>query len=91
MASRGTTFAKQERDRAKKARAAEKRERRAQKAAEDAETPDAPEIPAEGEEISPADLLRLVEELHQAFADERIDFDEFEERKAELMERISVE
>jgi hypothetical protein len=90
MASRGTTFAKQERDRAKKARAAEKRERRAQKGVEE-ENLEAPEIPAEGEEISPADLLRLVEELHQAFADERIDFDEFEERKAELMERISVE
>ena len=88
MASRGTTFAKQERDRAKKAKAAEKRERRAQKAAEE---PEVPEIPAEGEEISATDLLRLVEELHQAFADERIDFDEFEERKAELMERISVE
>ena len=91
MASRGTTFAKQERDRAKKARAAEKRERRAAKASENEDELETPEIPAEGEEISPADLLRLVEELHQAFADERIDFDEFEERKAELMERISVE
>jgi hypothetical protein len=93
MASRGTTFAKQERDRAKKARAAEKRERRAAKAAEEEVGTDAPapELPAEGEDIPAADLLRLVEELHQAFADKRIDFEEFEERKAELMERIAVE
>ena len=92
MASRGTTFAKQERDRAKKAKAAEKRERRAAKGTEDEEVEAVPtELPAEGEDIPAGDLLRLVEELHQAFADKKIDFDEFEERKAELMERIAVE
>jgi hypothetical protein len=88
MASRGTTFAKQDRDRAKKARAAEKRERREsrQTKPDEAEV----ELPAAGEEIPAADLLRLVEQLHEDFAAKRIDFEEFEERKAELMSRISV-
>jgi hypothetical protein len=91
MASRGTTFAKQDRDRAKKARAAEKRERReSRQAAEDTGADTEVELPAEGEEIPAADLLRLVEQLHEDFAAKRIDFDEFEERKAELMARISV-
>jgi hypothetical protein len=91
MASRGTTFAKQDRDRAKKARAAEKRERREARQAEGGPAEEADvELPAEGEEIPAADLLRLVEQLHEDFAAKRIDFDEFEERKAELMARISV-
>jgi hypothetical protein len=93
MASRGTTFAKQDRDRAKKARAAEKRERRQDrqaKAEAGAEATTDVELPAEGQEIPAADLLRLVEQLHEDFAAKRIDFEEFEERKADLMARISV-
>jgi hypothetical protein len=89
MASRGTTFAKLDRDRAKKAKQAEKRERReARQASEAAEEP--VEIPADGEEIPAEQLLRLVEQLHDDYANKRIDFEEFEERKAELMARISV-
>ena len=90
MASRGTTFAKQDRDRAKKAKAAEKRERRESRNAEaEADAAAPPELPAEGE-ISPEVLLRMVEELHEAYASERITFEDFEERKAELMARITV-
>ncbi|MEO7555541.1 MAG: hypothetical protein ABIV94_02915 [Acidimicrobiales bacterium] len=92
MASRGTTFAKQDRDRAKKAKAAAKREksqnRQAEEADDDAPT-EAPDVSGEGD-VSPEELLRLVEELHKAFADERISFEDFEERKTELMARISV-
>ena len=88
MASRGTTFAKQDRDRAKKAKAAAKRERREDRTTEPED--DAPvDVSGEGD-VSPEELLRLVEKLHKDFADERISFEEFEERKTELMARISV-
>lgn len=88
MASRGTTFAKQDRDRAKKAKAALKRERREARA--EAEENPSPAVVDAGDEIAAADLLRLVEELHQSYADGRMSLDEFDQRKAELMERISV-
>ena len=88
MATRGTTFAKQERDRAKKAKAALKRERREAHDSEAAETP-VPDTSGEGD-VSPEELLRLVKELHDAYADERISLEDFEERKQELMARITV-
>ena len=88
MAARGTTFAKQERDRAKKAKAALKRERREARDSEAAETP-VPDTSGEGD-VSPEELLRLVKELHDAYADERISLEDFEERKQELMARITV-
>jgi len=87
VASRGTTFAKQDRDRAKKAKAAEKRERRESREQKDS-AQDLQPLP-EGE-LSAEQLLRLVEELHEAFADNRIAFEEFEERKADLMARLTV-
>jgi hypothetical protein len=89
VASRGTTFAKQDRDRAKKAKAAEKRERREAKDAESAAQADAAVVEV-GDDLSAAALLRLVEELHQGFADGRISFEDFEARKTELMEKLSV-
>jgi hypothetical protein len=90
VASRGTTFAKLDRERARKAKAAEKRERRFAAGAAGAQAPaPPPEVPA-GDDLSAAALLRLVEELHQAYADKRISFEDFEARKTELMARISV-
>ena len=87
MASRGTTFAKQDRDRAKKAKAALKRERRESR-------DDNPEEPTEAgpavDQAANEEIMRQVEELHQRYADKRIDFDEFDERRAELMARITV-
>jgi hypothetical protein len=87
MAPRGTTFAKQERDRAKKDKAARKRERRQARRSGEAAPDDEPLVI--GDELPPAELLRLVEELHQRYADGRISFEDFEERKAELMARVS--
>lgn len=90
MASRGTTFAKQDRDRAKKAKAAIKRERRETKGEEGEETVEAPVVDEANSEANNAEIMRQVEELHQRYADKLIDFDEFDERKAELMARITV-
>jgi hypothetical protein len=88
MASRGTTFAKQERDRAKKAKAAAKREKRAEERTDEVEEAEPVDV---GEGAIPAEeLLALVARLHEDFDAKRIDFEEFEERKAELMARIDV-
>jgi hypothetical protein len=89
VASRGTTFAKQERDRAKKAKAALKRERRESRDSAAESPPPVPTVSGEGD-VSPEELLRLVKELHDAYADERISLEDFEERKQELMARITV-
>jgi hypothetical protein len=86
MASRGTTFAKQDRDRAKKAKAAIKRERRETKGDETEEATEAPVV----DESANAEIMRQVEELHQRYADKQIDFEEFDEKRAELMARITV-
>ena len=88
MASRGTTFAKQDRDRAKKAKAAEKRERREARAVE---TPVETPWVGPGDEVSAGALLRMVEELHKGYADGRFTLEEFDARKTELMARISVD
>jgi hypothetical protein len=87
MASRGTTFAKQDRDRAKKAKAALKRERRLE-TPEEGEEP--VEAPAPVDHESNERIMEQVAELHRLYDDKQIDFDEFDERKAELMARITV-
>jgi hypothetical protein len=94
MGASRTSFAKLQRDRAKKAKAAAKRERRLDKDAPVEELDEsgvAAEVPDEGEELTAEQLLKLVEELHADFEAKRIDFDTFEERKTELFARISVD
>jgi hypothetical protein len=92
MAAQRTSFEKLQRDRAKKAKQAAKREKRFDKSTdEDADVLE-PLAPAEpGTEISAAELLKRVEDLHRLFEDKKISFEDFEEQKADLMARISVE
>ncbi len=82
-----------QRDRAKKARAALKREKRQGNVDENAATPDEitsmPESPDEA--LSPAELLHRVEDLHRRFDAKLIDFEAFEEEKAELMRRLPID
>jgi FKBP-type peptidyl-prolyl cis-trans isomerase (trigger factor) len=87
MATRRTSFSKLQRDRAKQAAAAAKRERRAERASAE---PDEIEIPTEGE-LTPAELLGLIEEIHRQFDAKQIDFEEFEEKKSELLARLPVD
>lgn len=42
-------------------------------------------------QLSPGELMNLVERCHADYDSGRIDFDEFETRKLELMERLSVD
>ena len=82
-----TSFQKLQRERAKKAKAERKREERQNP---ESALEEVVELPEEGEEIPPEQLLVLVEQLHKDFDDKRISFEEFEERKAELMARLVV-
>ncbi len=82
-----------QRDRAKKARAALKREKR-QGNAEENPTPaedGAAPLASSDEELSPAELLHRVEDLHRRFDAKQIDFEAFEEEKAELMRRLPID
>ncbi len=94
MGASRTSFAKLQRDRAKKAKAAAKRERRLDRDDEPVTDDVAPldlDATDDGAEISADQLLRMVEELHADFEAKRIDFDTFEERKTELFARITVD
>jgi hypothetical protein len=86
MATRRTSFSKLQRDRAKQAAQAAKRERRIERANAETEV----DIPTEGE-LSPAELLGLIEQIHRQYEAKQIDFDEFEEKKAELLARLPVD
>jgi hypothetical protein len=92
MATQRTSFSKMQRDRDKQAKAAAKRDRRQERQAEAAAGP-TPSLPSadDGSEISPGELLSLVESVHQQFESGVIDFDTFEETKASLLSRLPVD
>jgi hypothetical protein len=78
-----------QRDRDKKAKAQMKQERRGERRNEPA---DSDVLAADGGvEIPPDQLLALVATLHEQFENGTIDLTEFEERKAELFARITVD
>ena len=89
MGTQRTTFDKLQRERAKKAKAAEKRERRRQRDQESAE-PGFDPTAASGQELSAAELLVLIEDLHKRFDAEQISFEDFEEQKADLFGRLAA-
>ena len=95
MATQRTSFTKLQRDRAKKAKAAAKREKRLERSAEakenaDADDSDAPSDEGEGP-ISAAALLHEIEVTHQRFEAKLMTFEEFEEKKAELLSRLPID
>jgi hypothetical protein len=89
MGTQRTTFDKLQRERAKKAKAAEKRERRRQRDQDSAETGFDPTA-AGGQELSAAELLVLIEDLHKRFDAKQIAFEDFEEQKADLFGRLAA-
>jgi hypothetical protein len=90
MGAQRTTFDKLQRDRAKKAKQAAKRERRQSGGGKEPEEAPAPVL-SEGGELSAAELLQQIELIHRQLEDKTIDFDEFEERKADLMARLPID
>ena len=100
MAAGRTTFEKLQRDRAKKAKAEAKRAKRMGKVPQSGPLVAAePEPTGTGavldgnldEELSAADLIRLVEEVQTQFDNDEISFDEYEERKIELLARLPTD
>lgn len=92
MGAQRTSFDKLQRDRAKKAKQAAKREERLNRGNpdENAEVEPLPEIPP-GEELTAADLMGRVEELHARLEAGTISFDDFEEAKADLLGRVRID
>lgn len=85
MARQRTTFGKIMREREKQQRAQAKIEKRAERGESDED---------EIEEVATADqddVLASLAKLHEAFDNEQIDFDTFEERRTELMSKIKVD
>ncbi len=97
MAKQRSSFAKLQRDKAKKERAANKRaDRRDRKdLSEDEETEttssDVLERVMGDGEPSPDELLKLVEDLHNRREAGTISEDDFEEAKIELFARLTVD
>jgi hypothetical protein len=93
MGVQRTSFEKLQRERQKKAKAAAKRARREERAAA-ADEPEADIEPADGDALtllSPAELLRMVEIVHERFEAGTIGLEEFEEKKTELLARLPVD
>ncbi|MFP4512442.1 MAG: hypothetical protein ACLFRV_05800 [Acidimicrobiales bacterium] len=102
MGANRTTFEKLQRDRAKKAKAAAKRARRQgleepaltdtrSAPPDDASTTDEWDLGPSEKPLSASELLVLVEQLQQQFDSKAISFEEYEERKADLMARLPID
>ena len=96
MATQRTSFTKLQRDRAKKAKAAAKREKRLERSAEakeNAAAADDSETSTESSEgpISAAELLQEIEVTHQRFEAKLMTYEEYEEKKAELLSRLPID
>jgi hypothetical protein len=85
VARQRTTFGKIMREREKQQRAQAKLEKRAERSNEEGD--EVEEAPAHDQD----DVLASLAKLHEAYDNEQIDFDTFEERRAELMSRIKVD
>ena len=86
MARQRTTFGKIMREREKQQRAQAKQEKRAERASDEGDD-EIIEEPAHDE----GDVLASLAKLHEAYDAEQIDFDTFEERRAELMSRLKID
>ena len=86
MAKGKESFERRQRERAKKATADMTRERRLSR--DDTE----PDEPAEPKPVVDEEaVLAQLAKLHQDFEDEKVAFEDFEERRAELLARLQVD
>jgi hypothetical protein len=88
MATRRTTSDKRQRERAKQAKAAAKRERRQERSSGGNEDTGDEARPAE--ELSTEQLLERIETLHAAYDAGELSFEDFDEQKSELVDRIAL-
>jgi hypothetical protein len=87
MAKGRESFDRRQRERAKKAKADAKRQRRFTKDEESDEEaePESPSRPVDEEAV-----LGALAKLHEAYEQERIGFEEFEEQRTELLARLQI-
>lgn len=96
MAVQRSSYAKLQRDRAKKAKAEAKRERRSERV-EDGDVDDVEgaaliaRLTGHDGPVAPEELLNLVGALHTRYEAGEYDFEEFEELKGALMRRLAVD
>jgi hypothetical protein len=92
MGAQRTTFDKLQRDRAKKAKQAAKRERRQEKSAEtDTETDPDITLPSGEGPLTAEELMQQVEAITRRLEAGTISLEDFEDAKAELMERLPID
>ncbi len=96
MTTGRSSFAKRQRDMAKKAKADAKRQKRFERGSDDLlDDPDEAGLPAgdasSGPILSNDEIMSKVADLHRRYDDGLIDLDAFEEEKAALMEQISID
>ncbi|HKE72582.1 MAG TPA: hypothetical protein VKB57_03160 [Acidimicrobiales bacterium] len=88
MSRRRTTFGKLQRDRDKQAKAQAKLERRQERAEQGDGDVDGQDAAPEADQ---ATVLAQLADLHAAFDDGRISFDDFEVRRQELTSQLRVD
>jgi CspA family cold shock protein len=87
LGTQRSSFGKLELERAKKAKAAAKRERRHDRSEADVTEPELPSAP----KPSADEVLRQIQDLHADFEAKVIDFETFEEKKAQLFAKLSID
>ncbi len=91
MPGQRSSFGKLQRDRAKKAKASAKRERREERATPTTEADDSPAQVGHSGEVSTDQLLAEIELVHQQFEAGEIGYQDFEEKKAALLARLTID
>lgn len=89
MSRRRTTFGKLQRDRDKQAKQKAKQERRAERSEQGDDEPE--EDVAPPPEVDQATVLAQLADLHAAFDDGKIGFDDFEARREELTSQLRID
>jgi len=90
VATGRSSFAKRQRDMAKKAKAQAKRERRLEPEDEVQEDGEAEETTS-GPSLSNEEVMEQVADLHRRYDDGQMDLDTFDDARAALMAQISVD
>ncbi|HWS46285.1 MAG TPA: hypothetical protein VN636_10520 [Acidimicrobiia bacterium] len=87
MATRRTTSGKRQRERAKQLKAAAKRERRQERSTEDDLVQASTDL---DDDLTTEQLVQRIEALHADYDAGTVTFEEFDEQKAELLDRIAL-
>lgn len=91
MATGRSSFAKRQRDMAKKAKAAAKRERKLEKNDLVEDDDDDEIVEDDGPKLSNEEIMERVADLHRRYDDGQMDLDTFDEMRAELMGQMVID